>query len=144
MRDRTVPQLLFLCLSHIWLVLLSNLIHFQCIRVILIIRGRKYELSLCFWETFCGITRVQATAQAHSACCHFSGEEKEWMSAPGVQLLAGEGEQGIAFNHCHFQKRGEKQRVPAGKDALKGVQIPQPSLGSRLVSSCYSQNSYSK
>lgn len=77
LRDRTVPRLLFLCLSYIWLVLLSNLIHFQCIRVLLIIRGTKYKLLVCFWETFCGITRIQATAQAHSACCRFSGEEKE-------------------------------------------------------------------
>lgn len=43
LRNRTVPRLLFLCLSRIWLVLLSNLIHFQCVRVTLTIRGRNYE-----------------------------------------------------------------------------------------------------
>lgn len=63
------------------------------------------------------------------------------MSGPAVQLLEGEGEQGIAFCHCLFQERGKKQGVPAGKDALKGVQTPQPSLASRLILCCYSQNS---
>lgn len=109
LRDRTVPQLLFFCLSHIRLVLLSNLIHLQCLRVILIIGGRKHEVPACFWETPCRLRRIQANAQARSACCRFSGEEEEWVSRRGVQLLAG-GESRESPSAIVTSRREEKSR----------------------------------
>lgn len=87
-----------------------------------------------FQGNFLWSKKIQAAAQSHAAFCCFSG----------VQLLAGEGEQGIGFYCCHFQQREEKQRVTDGKDALERVQVPQSSLGSKIVFRFYSQNSNPK